>query len=91
MEAVSILWPGETKFVHGRPGHSQSQGLVEQGNHTIQVMISARERDRNECSWSMWLSEIQCKYVVYNDLLLKNIQVKHILNYFNMMQMLVFE
>ena len=28
-------WGGDTTFVHGRPRHSQSQGLVERGNRTI--------------------------------------------------------
>ena len=28
MDIVAVLWPGETSFIHGNPGHSQSQGLV---------------------------------------------------------------
>ena len=28
-------WPGETKIVHGRPRHPQSQDLVEKSNGTM--------------------------------------------------------
>ena len=62
LQAIVMLWPGRSSFVRGNPGHSQLQGMVEQGNKTIQTMISARERDENECCWSNWLPEIQCKY-----------------------------
>ena len=57
-----ILWPGTCKIVNGSPGHSQSQGLVEQGNRTIELMISARETDNGSTEWAKWLPEIQCKY-----------------------------
>ncbi|XP_057295049.1 KRAB-A domain-containing protein 2-like isoform X1 [Hydractinia symbiolongicarpus] len=59
MDAVAVIWPGEVSFVHGKPRHSQSQGLVEQGNNTIQVMISAREKESQTSTWSEWLPEIQ--------------------------------
>ena len=59
--ALVVLWSGQTKFVHGGPGHSQSQKLVEQGNNTIENCLSAREQEENECNWSSWLPEIQCK------------------------------
>ena len=62
LQAIVMLWRGRSSFVQGNQGHSQSQGMVEQGNKTIQTMISARERDKNECCWSNWLPEIQCKY-----------------------------
>ena len=61
IRAVVLLWPGRSSFVRGNPGYSQSQGMVEQGNRTIQMMISARELDENICCWSKWLPEIQCK------------------------------
>ena len=38
IRAVVLLWPGHAAFVNGNPGHSQSQGMVEQGNNTIQTM-----------------------------------------------------
>ncbi|XP_057296110.1 SCAN domain-containing protein 3-like [Hydractinia symbiolongicarpus] len=59
MEHVAASWPGKTTFGHGAPGHSQSQGLVEQGNATIQTMISAKEMDTKTSFWSKWLPEIQ--------------------------------
>ena len=34
-------------IINGNPGHSQSQGLVEQGNQTIEMMISARETEND--------------------------------------------
>ena len=32
LNSTSIIWPGTCKIVNGSPGHSQSQGLVEQPN-----------------------------------------------------------
>lgn len=61
IQAVVVLWPGKSTFVNGGPRHSQSQGLVEQGNNTIETMISAREKDERHGQWSQWLPEIQCK------------------------------
>ena len=53
MDAVALLWPGDTTFVHGNPGHSQSQGLVEQGNNTVQVM---RKRQ-----WYMFVGKVAAR------------------------------
>lgn len=44
-EFVNDIWPKEAKFINGCLGHSQSQGMVKQGNNTIQTMISAQEND----------------------------------------------
>ena len=43
LNSTIIFWPGTCKIVNGSPGHSQSPGLVEQGNRIIELMISARE------------------------------------------------
>ena len=40
-----LIWPYQCSIVNGNPGHSQSQGLVEKGNRTVEMMISAREAD----------------------------------------------
>lgn len=61
IKSLLILWPGESNMINGSPGHSQSQGLVEQGNHSVELMISARENDEGTTTWSKWLPEIQCK------------------------------
>lgn len=69
LKCMRVIWPGKCDIINGRPGHSQSQGLVEQGNNTIQWMINARERDEGTNEWSNWLPEIQCKYkldVIWN-------------------------
>ena len=58
IQATVLLWPGRCHIINGNPGHSQSQGLVEQGNRTIEMMISAREAETDSCNWSPWLSEI---------------------------------
>ena len=62
VQATVLLWPGKCSLVNGNPGHSQSQGLVKQGNRTVELMISAREAETESCGWSRWLSEIQCKF-----------------------------
>ena len=59
--ALVMLWPGKASFINGAPGHSQSQGLVEQGNNSIENFISAREQEEHKCCWASWLPEIQCK------------------------------
>ena len=41
LNSTIILWPGTCKIVNGSPGHSQSPGLVEQGDRIIELMISA--------------------------------------------------
>ena len=53
--ALVVLWPGKTEFINGGPGHSQSQGLVDQGNNSIENYIRAREQEELKCCWSSWL------------------------------------
>ena len=60
INALVVTWPGQTTIVNGSPRHSQSQGLVEQGNFTIRKMISARKIDAGKNIWTSWLPEIQC-------------------------------
>ena len=62
VQATVLLWPGKCSLVNGNPGRSQSQGLVKQGNRTVELMISTREAETESCGWSRWLSEIQCKF-----------------------------
>ena len=66
IKATLLIWSRQCNIVNGNPGHSQSQGLVERGNRTIELMISARETDTNKCNWSRWLPEIQCMFIVYS-------------------------
>ena len=60
ISAVTVLWPGKTSLVRGSVGHSQSQGMVEQGNNTIRKMIFVRQMEENNNNWSQWLPEFQC-------------------------------
>ena len=55
------IWPGEAKVIHGAPRHSQSQGLVEQGNYSVELMIAAKRQDMKSNLWASWLPEIQCE------------------------------
>nr|XP_047141505.1 uncharacterized protein LOC124816377 [Hydra vulgaris] len=64
IKSLLLTWPGKTQIVNGSPRHSQSQGLVEQGNFTIERLISSREYDSGQSSWLEWLIEIQCKFNV---------------------------
>ena len=59
--ALAIICPGKASFINGAPGHSKSQGPVEQGNNSIENFISAREQEERKCCWTSWLPEIQCK------------------------------
>ena len=49
--------------------HSQSQGLVEKGNHLVEMQLQAMKAEwkgQGNPPWSDWLPRIQCnKYVVY--------------------------
>ena len=49
-------------FVKGRPRHNQSQGLVEQGNATIERHIANKKATlglTDNYSWASWLPKIQ--------------------------------
>ena len=66
IKTILVQWPGNANIVNGNPRHCQSQGLVEQGNNTIERMISSREYDSGDRNWSDWLPEIQCKRIINN-------------------------
>ena len=56
-------WGGDDViFVNGRPRHSQSQGLVEQGNATIERHIANKRATlglTGDYPWASWLPKIQ--------------------------------
>ena len=59
------LWPGEVTIINGRPRHSQSQGLVEKGNHLVEMQLQAMKhewKDSGSVPWADWLPRIQCEY-----------------------------
>ncbi len=65
VETLVKDWPGETTIVNGQPRNPKCQGLVEQGNSTVEKLLSIRllEEGRNDYpTWSEWLPFIQCKY-----------------------------
>ncbi len=39
------LWPGEVVIINGRPRHSQSQGLVEKGNHLVEMQMQSMKAE----------------------------------------------
>ena len=46
-----------------RPRHSQSQGLVEKGNHCVEMQIQAMKqewRGTGNAPWTDWLPRVQC-------------------------------
>ena len=63
--ALVMLWPGKVSLINGAPGHSQSQGLAEQGNNSIENFISDREQEEHKCCWASLLPEIQCKRLTF--------------------------
>lgn len=64
ISSLVAMWPGTAKFVNGNPGNSKCQGLVEQGNNTIQTMIAALEYEKKELKWASWLPEIMRKSII---------------------------
>ena len=57
-------WPGEVTIINGRPRHSQSRGLVEKGNHLVEMQLQAMKcehKDTGSVPWTDWLPRIQCK------------------------------
>lgn len=61
-------WPGEVVIVNGRPRNPRCQGLVEQGNHSIEKLLGARLQDvKSHCQpmWSDWLPFLQCKKILF--------------------------
>ena len=64
VKEVVRSWLGEIVIISGHPRHSQSQGLVEKGNHLVEMQIQAMKNERKESGdvqWSDWLACIQCK------------------------------
>ena len=62
IRATFEKWGGDVTFVSGRPRHSQSQGLVERGNCTVEQKIAAMKEDEgheeNKYPWVSWLPRI---------------------------------
>ena len=48
-------------MVPGAPRHSQSQGWVEKGNYSVELMIAAKREDKRCNSWKNWLPQSQCR------------------------------
>lgn len=70
VQDVVKSWPGKVTIVNGRPRHPQCQGLIEQGNSTVEKMIGARFLEKQSEDeyppWSEWLPHIQCEcYKIY--------------------------
>ncbi len=58
------VWPGEVTIINGRPRHSQSQGLVEKGNHLVEMQLQAMKcewKGSGSTPWVDWLPRIQCE------------------------------
>ena len=86
MECLS-LWSGEVVIINGRPRHSQSQGLVEKGNHLVELQLQAMKAEqasKNVFPWSEWLPRVQCKSInimyVITACLLTHLQILDNLN-----------
>ena len=69
VKEVVRSWPGEVVIINGRPRHLQSQGLVEKGNHLVEMQIQSMKNEWKESGdvpWSDWLTHIQCKLAKIN-------------------------
>ena len=54
------MWP-ECKLVHGKPRHSQFQGLVECANQDVEAILACWQKDSNTKHWSEGLRLVQWK------------------------------
>lgn len=57
-------WPGNVVIVNGRPRNPNCQGLVEQGNLSVEKLFGARLHEYQGSDyppWTEWLPFIQCK------------------------------
>ena len=61
MEKKEKKWKPDVTFFNGRPHHSQSQGIVERGNRTVEMKIAQMENEANLTDnmvpWCSWLPE----------------------------------
>ena len=63
IHAMFKRWGGDVTFVNGRPRHSQSQGLIERGNCTVEMKIAVMKQDEGHTGLKYpWVS---CSIVVY--------------------------
>lgn len=49
------MWPGDVVVINGHPQHSQSQRLVEKGNHLVELQLQAEWKGRGNIPWSDWI------------------------------------
>jgi transposase InsO family protein len=62
LHALFEQWGGDVLFIRGRPRHSESQGLVENGNKTLERRMAAMKAEKQitgNTPWSTWLPRIQ--------------------------------
>ena len=45
------IWPGECKIVNGKPRSPWIQGCAEKGNHSFEIMITAKQYEVNSNDW----------------------------------------
>ncbi|CAM1321719.1 Uncharacterised protein r2_g3019 [Pycnogonum litorale] len=60
MVSLMKIWKSDIVFVHGRPRHSQSQGLIERGNRVVEDMLTKMQKDSDGTSfpWASWLPQV---------------------------------
>ena len=56
--AFLIIMLGKCKIIHGRPRHPQSQGLIEQSNGTMKVMLVSILLEEKTDNWPSLLPKI---------------------------------
>ena len=64
VKEVILAWPSQVTIINGRPRHCQSQGLVEKGNHLIEMQLQSKRSEwkgSGNVPWADWLPRIQCK------------------------------
>ena len=60
IQEILKFLPREVTIINGRPHHSRSKGLVEKGNHLVEMQVQAMKcehKDTGSVPWTDWLPQ----------------------------------
>ena len=66
LESLITSWHKDIQIIHGRPRHSQTQGVIERAHRTLEQKL-ATQLDASTAAWSDLLPHVICKCMLqYN-------------------------